>query len=219
MTIKLKVDFDLAPFRREISTLVKKQIPFAMSLAVNRVAERAKDELKKSLRKDFIIRTNWVEKGIQRTRATKRKPESTVGSRDGFMALHVTGGTKRKAGGDGGRKRSGGPKGGRSMGIPASPGPARKTRTGRTQPSKWPGRFGQRAKRKPFILRTKGGKVALVRKRGSRKKPKLQFIYFFKRSVKIQKRWPFQRIVETTIQRHWADEAVKALDEAIRSAR
>ncbi len=217
MAIKLKVDFDLAPFKREVSKFVKKQIPFAASLAVNRVAEIAKQDLRKSLRKDFVIRTKWVEKGIQRTRATKRKPESTVGSRDEFMALHVTGGTKRKGAVDGGRSRKEGPGPGRSMGVPASPGPARKSKTGRTLPSKWPDKFGQRGKRKPFIIKIRG-KVALARRKGKKRFP-LQMIYFFKKSVKIDKRWDFLKIVELSLTRNWASEAVRALEDALKSAK
>lgn len=214
----MKVDFDLAPFRQEVSKFVKKQIPFATSLAVNRTAEKAKQALRTSVSRTFTERSKFVRNGIKRTRATKRDPTSAVGSQDDFMRLQAVGGIKKKGGGKGGRIRKGGPGGGSFMAIPVIGGPARKTIAAKTTPRKWPSRLGATSKKKPFIVTFKSGKRALVRRKKKARLP-LEVIYFFHRSVKIPKRWNFLDIVEASVRENWAREAVKALEEALKTGR
>jgi hypothetical protein len=78
--------------------IVNRQVPFAVAVALTRVAQDSRDEILGTLGEKFTLRNKRVRRGIQIQRAEKRDwPDSfaLVGSRDEFMVKHETGEDKK----------------------------------------------------------------------------------------------------------------------------
>ena len=96
--ITVKVDVDSAELQRNLNKMGK-DIPFAMALALNELANGARDRVKSELPKKFTIRNTWTVMGIRTKRAEKRdypNVHSLVGSVDKYMEVHDEGGDKQK---------------------------------------------------------------------------------------------------------------------------
>lgn len=81
-----------------LAKLAREQLPFATAVALTRIAQDARNDVRHQLRRSFTLRSRRVEGGIQINRAEKRDwphPKAEVGTKDSFMARHVTGGTKK----------------------------------------------------------------------------------------------------------------------------
>lgn len=84
--------------RRKMIALEKRQLPFSAALALTRLAQAAQQEVRFGLPSRFKLRSSWVQQGVRITPARKSDwphTQATVGSRDPFMVLQETGGTKR----------------------------------------------------------------------------------------------------------------------------
>lgn len=71
-----------------------KQIPFATALALTRTAQDIQSEVRRGLPQRFTLRNDWVRKGIRIERAEKRNLQAKVYTKDDFMVLQETGGSK-----------------------------------------------------------------------------------------------------------------------------
>lgn len=184
----------------------RRQVPYAASKALNAVAAVAREEVQGALPDTFTLRSDRIAKGIQTNRATKRNPVAEVGSLDEFMARQALGGVKKAKGA--------------TMAVPqVGRGRPRTTLAAKTPPSKWPGALRAKGgKRKPFLVRSKSGKAALVRRRGKKRLP-LVVLYMFADEVKIQARWPLEDQVAKVVGERWAKAAEDAMMEAIETAR
>src|SRR3990167_1517385 len=118
----IQVKFEIAPFLRALSKVVRTQLPFATALALTNTAKDAQAYLRSHLGDTFHVRSAWTDKGIRFTKATKSNLEATVGSKDSYMERQEEGGTK--AGKSGGM-----------IARPIEPAPQRADITPR---SKWP---------------------------------------------------------------------------------
>ncbi len=217
-TVPIKVDFDIAPFRREVDRFVRKQIPFARALAVTRVAFKARNVLRAEAPKHFTLRSKRLVSGIRSTVASKADPTASVGSLDDWMVLQAEGGTKTAGmASEGGRNK--GPRGkGGGVGIPIR---ARGGKMKITRPTKWPGalfdKFGKKGR--IFTEKGRGGSLLIYQIMGSLKNPRLRLMWSIKRSVKVPKRWPLEQTVERVMRKEWARTAVEAFEEAMKTAR
>ncbi len=84
---------------RELRALLRdapRQIPFAISYALNRLAFLARDDIRVNMEEDGInLRREWVRRGIRVLhKATKRDLQSDVGSIDPIMAAAAYGGDR-----------------------------------------------------------------------------------------------------------------------------
>lgn len=204
------VDFDaegLDEFRDLFGDLVDRQLPFALSVALNNMAWSVARFLVGDLDHYFTVRSTWTGKGIRGPgrkggfhRATKKEPWAEVGTLDEYMRRQAEGGIKRN-------------KGGRSKFV-AVPRRARSPKTQKTSISRWPSTL---AKKKLFFLQdTKKGRAGLWRKTGRKGTPRLWWIFL--RQVKIKPVWPFEETTEKIVRLRWQVEAKKALFYAIETS-
>jgi hypothetical protein len=83
---------------RYLDRAARRQVPFASALALTRLAQLGQLRVRANLPSRFHLRSGWVSGGIRVIPARKGdwpRQFSAVGSRDDFMALQETGGTKR----------------------------------------------------------------------------------------------------------------------------
>ena len=200
--LHLIVDLDLDALTRALPGFAE-QVPYATSRALNAVAWRAVQYVREQLPQHFTIRSRWVERGIRKTRATKRNLELEIGSRDPYMELQQTGGTKTP------------PPQKHLVSIPVG---ARKTKTSRTTPGKWPARMLQRPKY--FIApRRKGSDIkALWRRKGKKRYPIL-LQWVFRETAQVPKRWRLPEEVAEIFEAFWVEEAQSAFEDAVRTAK
>lgn len=99
-TIQVELDTNASEVARWIQHVFSDQMPFALSLAINRTAYNVRDAIRSGIQHRFTIRRRWVVHGIQIPRggrATKQKLEAIVEleRRRSFLAKFEEGGVKR----------------------------------------------------------------------------------------------------------------------------
>ena len=124
--LKLDVTTDVAKATEYLSDLAEKHIPNAAAKALTRMAFDARDAVRDSLPQRFNLRRPWVKWGVGVTPAKPRTLMAEVWSRDRFMALQETGGTKTG-----------------TSAIPLGP-MAQKARTQVIPKSQWPAQLAQK---------------------------------------------------------------------------
>ena len=92
--LKLDVTADVAKATEHLSDLAQQHVPNAASKALTRTAFDARDAVRDGLPDRFNLRRPWISRGIGVTPAKPRTLMAEVWSRDRFMALQETGGTK-----------------------------------------------------------------------------------------------------------------------------
>lgn len=70
-----------------------RQLPFALSVAINRVAVGARDEVREGLGEKFTLRNQWTLRGIQVLAGSKANPVAFVRA-PGYMAIQEAGGVR-----------------------------------------------------------------------------------------------------------------------------
>lgn len=193
---------------RYLGRVATKQVPFAVSKAVNLSASAIKRREQKDVDKYFDTRTQWLKKsGAMPMKASSKRQSpniyATLRVKDEVASLAATGGTRRADSG--------------LMAVPFSDaGGNISTReilnpSRRTLPrSKWPSKImgkgnglrskGRRRKvPKPFMIKSGRSGHHYVVKRASKTDSSLRFLYGFKKQVKVKKQWP---LVENATRRH-----------------
>jgi len=220
--MELKFETNLPQVLSEFDDLAKVQMPYAHTLTLTILANKAKDKLIQGLPSEFILRRRWVKDGIRARPAEKRDyPNSVsyVGSIDPFMPDQALGGTKE-------------PTGSQNVSIPVD---IRKNITSTTPKSKWPSELlashptnyafisphGDQwfvYRKRPIKMkgkRAKAGSALAQRRREQRDKIKL--LYLLKPQVHIKERWPFQQTVEKEVENEFFETFLNALGGAIAS--
>lgn len=229
-TRTIDVDFDIDRFRREASSIMRRQVPFATAQAINDTIAEARTTLIEALPGHFTIRRPHAARGFLREFARKRdRPiQGAVGTTRDYMVTQIEGG-----------KRT--PDEGRTVGIPVA---ARRSPRSVITPARFPGAF--LAKPGAFVggtkrdargrLVPKGGTEALFvpigrrrrkagKKRRRKKRPtkasrrRLRIMYYLRPSVDVPARFPFFEISEGVFSREWAIHMRRAWDHALRTAR
>ncbi len=179
----------------------KKQIPFALAVALTKTAKDVqKDELK-HLHREFTIRNKWPERGplaVKITPATKKRMFATVFTKADFMPLHETGGTKIPEG--------------NHLAIPTSN--VKRGKTGKITKGQRP-----RNLKKSFVLETKGGQLGIWQRKGRGKRSEIKPMYWLEPRANIKKSWDWFRTGFKTINRTFNDNFSKSLDKALRTSR
>lgn len=177
----------------------QRQIPFALKQALNGTILAAQREVLRQLPKRFIVRSNWVAKGLRTRFARKDDLTAVIGSKDAFMAAQELGGEKTAQGQD--------------MAIPIGPGgtsPALRGAglRGKTLKSRWPsampGTFAirtkegqdlvlQRTERYRSVSRGRKGGFSIVRD------DRVRVVYRLRKKVRIKARWGFRVTVALTV--------------------
>lgn len=225
--VRLQVSTNAAELARAMSKLAEEQLPFATAVALTRVAQDARDEVRGKLGKTFTLRNKRVEGGIQINRAEKRDWPNVfaeVGTRDDFMARHVTGGVKRPQ------------KGASSIAIPTKI-------TARMRDQSSSGAipavvkpFQIRERRTGFVAQAESGLVIRERVEGKKvpfikssagtvyreaRYARMGFVtwYLLRRSVRIKASWPFEQQVQGVVSHRYGYHFGKEYEAAMKSAR
>jgi hypothetical protein len=221
MARDFKVTVDAKLVERALKESAR-QIPFAISYAMNLTARNAVEYMRSDIQRIFTIRNNWEALGITFKPASKRDLSVEIGSRHQYMAAQVLGGQKEAK--DGG-----------SVGVPmVGPGMPRSTLKSKTPPSKWPKALVARSEG-TFIgtVQTKKGPMygvwrrvrrdatsgKVTRGKGKNTRLGLRLLYELAEKVNIKARWPMDRQVQAIWAARWPSNAREAVEYALRTAR
>ncbi|MCE2910226.1 MAG: DUF6441 family protein [Burkholderiaceae bacterium] len=95
----LDVQTDVLAALAKLQTITEaRQFRFAVAKALTKTAVEVQAEVRKNMPSRFTIRRPWTLQGIRIVPATKESLTASVYSRDKFMALQETGGTKNPLG-------------------------------------------------------------------------------------------------------------------------
>ena len=219
------------PTRLDLTGKVARQIPYAVSRALNVVAFKGRTIGVDALPKAFTVRNKFVAQGVNMLKATKSSLEAAVGieQKRGFMEDQIEGGPRHQ-----GEDRTG-------SAIPLA---ARKAKTDVLTPAKFAGTLiakdKTKAGRRVFFLEI-GDRLFLMRRlrerttkaRGSLKRAykgraagspllpreKLEALYTFRKGITLKKAWNLPHMVDKVVAEDWDREMAKALDEALAKAK
>lgn len=190
-------DRQLARFLAELS---QREIPFAMSLAMNLAGKEAVELVRREVPGRFTIRQQAVLRGFRHNPTHKRDWPNLrveVGTVDRFWVLHETGGTKR-------------PESGSNLAIPTR-------RLRRTAGGKIPKALRPR----PLISAGKARKaedaIRLVVKR--RSADRRTMVYLLRQSARIQARLRLEEMVRGSVQRYFPLAFEKAFQHTLKTSR
>lgn len=198
--MNISVKLDSRSFLKGMKAAYKNQIPFATSKAINLTARQAVEGLRKHARGVFTVRGTFTTRNITMKAGNKRDPEATVGGIPDYLRLQAEGGTKS----------------GKSRAVPTAH--VRTSPRVRITKSKFPASLAKRGGKntKPFFTKLSTGVGALVKpvKGGG-----IKALYLFPKKVKVTRRFKFFPVVERAFNEHFEKNSVKALDDALRTAR
>lgn len=212
MSVDFSVHFDAAGFRAWTSDLVRRQIPFATSLALNATAFDARKALVSDLPRHFTIRDTFTARRLNYEKSTKRNLVAYVGHRLEYMKRQGESGVKIA-------------EAGRYVGVPTagtrSLHPKNMTKRGVNFPRVFLKSKARRKKHGSFAVK-RGAKLLVYRtvKSGQRlERGNAELMYALVPSIKIPKRWPFYDTVSDVVASRWKVNAEKAFRRALRTMR
>lgn len=212
--VSIGIKADLKPLHRAMIALGAKQVPFAMSLAINDLAKGVAAAEVEAIDATFDTPTPFTEKAIRIAVATKSRPVATVAMKDiqaSYLAPYVLGGD-RSLGGKRGMlapravalNQYGNLTKGKLAALRAKPGiyigPI-KTKSGKVINGVW-----QRPT-KPKLGRGR-------RASGAQPRQGLKLLIQFEDTTPVRKRLPFEQVARRYVQRN----AAAAFDAALRRA-
>jgi len=175
----------------------QKQLPFALSKAINQVAKEVVKAEQQEIRSIFTVRNQWPEKGPLSVRivryAKKGDLTAVLSSGATFLSLHVTGGTKTPRG--------------QHIAVPTAA--VRRTKRDiirkQDRPRNIKGSFVVPTSRGPMLARRKGKQIDLL--------------YGLERSARIKPTFRWYETAQQTVDRTWRREIEQAIEYAIKTAR
>lgn len=189
--------------------LALRQLPFATAVALTRVAQDAGKHVVDKLPSHFKVRTQRTLKTVAVERANKKdwpNVHARVGTKDEFMALQVTGGTKRPQ------------KGAAHIAVPTRLVTAKRTGTGKVPKALKPRQLRERED--VFLAQQEIRKRLGKRSRGaSANLGDVGTFYNLVTSATINPRWPLPQEVETSATQGYGAHFEREMTAAIRSAR
>lgn len=177
-----------------------KQIPFAIAMALTRVAQDAQSEIRAQLPSRFNLRNGWTRRKIEISPARKDYLESAVLAPD-YLYKQEVGATEY-------------PRGGRR--YLAAPGPA--IGNDRIAPkSKRPRALISSGK--AFFIEIRNGKEAAIAQRRGRKRYPLNILWWLTSKQRNDDRFKFAITVQRTVEKRFAMRFEEAVNHAIDTAR
>jgi hypothetical protein len=199
--LDLRIELDLADARIDLAEL-ERQIPFATSLAINRLAKASRQDQTEGIFDRFTVRrTAYLRNSVRMRGSTKRDLRAELSIRDPFLVQHEEGGIRRP--------------GDVYDSIVNPVGPTQR-RVGVIRGRNTP-RAALRSRR-AFVAKTASGKTAIFRRRGKKRAP-IDLLFVLEEQTKLTPRLQFQSTVEKRVSRDWESEFGKALREAYRTRR
>lgn len=213
--IAASVSVDSSTAQSALTDLVARQLPFALSRAVNQAVFDVRAREQASHRESFTIRRPWVLRGYKVKLARKNDRPIAARlwldpSRD-FLAKFEEGGTKT---------------GQRSLAVPVTGGPARSS-IRMVTPDRWrvrnlllrkhvtkTGKIQLKGQYNTFVVRTGSSTLILQRTRRA-----VKVVYAFKRSVPIPASLKFYFTAQQYVDAEWPRIVGQALADAVRTAR
>lgn len=183
--LTLDLSADLAKATEHLSDLAARRIPDAAAKALTRTAFEARDAVRDGLPERFTMRRPWISRGIGVTPAKPRTLMAEVWSRDRFMALQESGGTKTG-----------------KLAIPVGP-MAEKARAQVIPKSQWPGKL--LAKKNVFY------RAGAVFERRDEKR--IMALYLLRRRQKVEPRFGMAETVRSVALREFQRQMERALRE------
>jgi len=222
MVLQISPASNLEEITGYLTELEATQVPFATVLALNRTAAEAQTTIKEELPQKFTLRRDWVSQGLRLQVATKGRPVALVFTKDWFMEDQETGAERTptkaptlfaptkvvRAGED------------LSGEIPADLRPKALMRQIKQGGRPRRGQIGPQmaSMPKPFIAKFSGGRTGLFIRRGKDRLP-IVLLYTLKDAIKIKPRWGFDATTAGVSDKVLRREFIKALDEALKSAK
>lgn len=190
------------PAKRDLDA-VRRQMPFAMSVALNDVAKLAQAEQVKGIFERFKIKPRArarIRTTVQLTRSSKGRLEAKLTERDPWLVQHEQGETRKP-----GDIYS-------SIVQPVSP---RAKRIGVLRGTNTPKAI--LAKPSGFVLRMKTGKVGVFRRKGKGRLP-IELVFALEREANLPRLLKFGATVGGVVEHEWERAFGAALDRAMSTA-
>jgi glucose/arabinose dehydrogenase len=92
--INFDVTNEIDKLAQQISVFHAKQLPFITAQALNAVAQDAAAEIVRQMPSRFVLRRNWITKGVRVTFANKVLLRAVISDKDQFMNKQEDGGTQ-----------------------------------------------------------------------------------------------------------------------------
>ena len=202
MTVEIDIEVNTGLLLRNLNDLALKQVPFAAAKTLTLLAKQAADTKRAQLPGIFKLRNKRVQKGFTIIPAKKGDwplAEAQVGSRDGFMVLHETGGAKRA-------------KKGQNVAIPMKP--VRRTSAGAIRKAQKPTSI--LAKKTGSIVDASPGRV--IRRKTTKRSP-LGMFWLLRSKARIKPVLGLQKTTERIVKKEHAKLFGQELGKAIATAK
>jgi hypothetical protein len=232
--MKIEIQADFNKLIKGLDDLAKKQVPWTATQTLNRLGDKAREELKRDLKRTFTLRNQYTEGGIKRVNAQKSDwpfTSTEVGSISPYMGLQATGGVKR-------------PKGSLPFGTPINARPSKMQiiPTAIRIPKIMKGVEAVMKRNFVPIRMTDGRNIVIQnvvsrgrknRSRGGKSNPYMYrhkphtgkrgwlrtVMYKIMPTVLVPKRWQIEKIVTDTVARNLNSEFKIAMEDALRTAK
>jgi len=193
---------------RAWKAMAKRQMPFAMSRALNDVAVDARRNVVQRFPRHFKVRRKNLGKAalwVRRSNKSQKPITAWVGTRQWaeFLTLHAVGGIKKA-------------KRGHRLAIPTRI--VKRTSTGRIRKADRPRTLRDKPGFQPKELAEKQ-RITVRPKRRRKRTGKLGIFFILRQRVKIRKRWPFRKEVKEVAARRIGPAFELRLRQAIKSAK
>lgn len=230
--------------RRSLTSLEREQFPYALAKTLTEVAGIAVKLVQQRTRSQFDLKTDFIPKGIARTKAKKSDVRSRgVGETviftkpiiSGFMPIHERGGVRRPV-------STGGDDKGRALTMPAkglmrrsyetSRGAIKERYKAKTLLEGYTARrlpaniysqviMGKVRRRagKPFIARGKASGTPMIVRRVTNYPLPLEVLYVFSKRAKYKAGWGFERAVQEAVDLRFESRLRVNLAHAVRTAK
>lgn len=200
--MQISVRSNVKQVSKNLTRIQRRQIPFATSVALNRTIDKVRDDEYGSMKKYFDRPTKNV---LNYSLKTKHSKKTLLMARlwavdwaNAFLKYQVFGGTETK----------------KDKRLVAPVSRARVNAFGNIK-----GKRNTLIKRGDYFANTSGGKPGVWKKQGRGKQANPRLMYIFKDRMQYKKRWPFFRVAERSVAKHFPRFFDRAMAKALRTAR
>lgn len=218
MSIQIRVD--AKPLTESLSALGQRQVPFALSKALNGVLIDAQAEVVRGVRARFTVRKpDFLRRAVKMVQFANRRTLTAAlavtGPNADVYIQHEDGGTKT-------------PTSSRALAVPRE---VRRTKRdlitkgnrprglNLTKAGTGPKATIYKGDKRTFAIRSASGEGLLLQRTGRGRASRLRLLYLFRRQAQLQPRLEFGDTVTQTIVERWDRQLDLAFTEAVRTAR